>query len=567
MIEGSAQKLQQRQRLEEATAASARSLSGGHDLRFKRHIMHLGQRIAPVRAPHVHPGLDEQDEQGIRGVSDAVALRLLHSDPAIYRQFRPEGTDADLIYEVLEQFRVEALASEHMPGVRANLRRRFNRWSNDSIAAGLIENEIGLLIFSVLHVCRSRIMNEPIEDRISDLTEATRAGIYQDFGADVRELRGAIHDQATFAAYAAAIAKTLDAYVLSASGGDANGRAGGNILAMYEVELLEQDQDTSTATAAQRSNTDASNVDTYPVFTEEYDTTVRADQLVPKHARVEGRRELDDVVRHHGQIAAYLRRALLGLAPAPLGGTWHTELEEGFVNPRVLPNIVMGSTEQHIYRQMLPEPTPHGAVTILIDCSGSMKGNIAQVAALVDMLARALDRIHVPVEVLGFTTSAWHGGRPRADWISGGRPGNPGRLNEICHIVFKDADDPWSRARSAMGGLTWLPMFREGIDGEAVRWAFQRLQRIPAPRKHLIFISDGSPMDGSTALANGEDFLDRHLVDVMAEIEASPDVEVLGLGIGHDMSMYLRRSSIVDPQQIMTMDVARTIVAFLTRPQ
>ena len=213
MTETGTQALERRQNLEEASAAVARAHSHERDLRFKRHILHLGSQIAPVRAPHVHAGVDEDDDQGLRGCADAVALRLLHSDLDVYRRYRPEGTEADLVFEILEQCRVEALAPESMPGMRANLRHRFFRWSDAYLSSGLLENDIGLLIFTIVHVCRSRIMNEPIEERINDYTEATRAGIYQDFGHYVRPLRGLIHDQEGFAACAAEIARNVGVYV------------------------------------------------------------------------------------------------------------------------------------------------------------------------------------------------------------------------------------------------------------------------------------------------------------------------------------------------------------------
>jgi cobaltochelatase CobT len=196
-----------------------------------------------------------------------------------------------------------------------------------------------------------------------------------------------------------------------------------------------------------------------------------------------------------------------------------------------------------------------------------MKGNIEQIAALIDMLARALDRVAVPVEILGFTTTEWNGGRVREEWLRSHRPSNPGRLNSTRHVVFKDFQTPWRKSRSAIGGLLWQPMFKEGVDGEAVLWAYERLIQISAPRgsHYLILISDGSPMDGATVLANGEDFLDEHLNDVITAIELAGLAQVFGLGIGHDMSTYVKNSHIADPERILTLEVARALVKYLAK--
>ncbi|MFM7212108.1 MAG: cobaltochelatase CobT-related protein [Actinomycetota bacterium] len=168
--------------------------------------------------------------------------------------------------------------------------------------------------------------------------------------------------------------------------------------------------------------------------------------------------------------------------------------------------------------------------------------------------------------MLGYTTGAWSGGRPYREWLAAGRPAHPGRLNESLNLVFKDAATSWRRSRSALSGLLWTPTFREGIDGEALEWAHSRLRAIDAQRRYLLLVCDGSPMDGATALTNDEDYLDRHLIEVVESIEADPTVHLAGLGIGHDMSTYLRRSRVVDPDRILDRETARAILGFLAQP-
>lgn len=561
------------QDLEERTAAAARAISHVSGLRFKRHLMHVGTGLVPIRAPHVHPGLDLDDESGIRGCADGVALRLLYSDPDIYQALRPEGVEADLIYEMLEQFRVEALAPESMPGVKFNLRYRFNQWSQAYINEGLLENDVGLLIFTVIHVCRSRITAEPIEERVNDHTEATRAGLYQVLGTHLRSLRPLIHDQAAYAAIAVLIAETVNELTESAGGFSDTGRAIPSLLAMHNLERSDSEHD--ELDDDRFSTSDSHNVlagfldSSYRPYTTEFDITVNAREYIPEHSLSAGREHLDQIESQNSGIASYFARSAHLLFPTPLDTSWQSELDEGFIDPRLLTRLATssGGSQINIYRQPAPVTQPQAAVTFLIDCSGSMKGNIDQIAALVDMLARALDRVDVYVEILGFTTTAWNGGRAREEWLRSSRPPDPGRLNSLQHIVFKDAQTPWGRSRSGVAGLLWQPMFKEGIDGEAVLWAYERLISIEAPKgsHFLIMISDGSPMDGATVLANGEDFLDEHLVDVITAIEKAGAVQVFGLGIGHDMSTYMLNSKIADPEHILSMSVAQAIVGFLAK--
>jgi cobaltochelatase CobT len=535
--------------------------------------MHIGNQLVPIRAPHTHPGLDTDDESGIRGCTDGVALRLLHSDPSIYCDFRPESIEADLIYEILEQFRVEALAPDSMPGIKSNLHYRFHQWSQAYIGEGLLENDVSLLIFTVIHVFRSRIMAEPIEERINDHTESTRAGLYQVLGTHLRSLRPLIHDQSAYAAVATQIAATVLELIQSAGGLSDTGRVIPSLLAMHKyerIDLKHSEHDEDRSVKSNSRNILAGFLETsYQPFTTEFDSTVDARDFVPKHSRTANRVLLDEIVSSHSAISSFITRSAHALFPTPLDLSWQSELDEGFIDPRLLTRLATSNTDSqpNIYRRPAPTIQPQAAVSLLIDCSGSMKGNIEQIAALIDMLARALDRVAVPVEILGFTTTEWNGGRVREEWLRSHRPSNPGRLNSTRHVVFKDFQTPWRKSRSAIGGLLWQPMFKEGVDGEAVLWAYERLIQISAPRgsHYLILISDGSPMDGATVLANGEDFLDEHLNDVITAIELAGLAQVFGLGIGHDMSTYVKNSHIADPERILTLEVARALVKYLAK--
>ncbi len=547
---------------EELAAATARAIAGERDLRYRRHVLHRGRRVAPCRAPHAHPDVETQDVDDLRGSADGIALRVRHSDPAIYAEHRPDGPFAELIYEMLEQFRVEALAPATMPGLRANLNHRFHGWSSDFIALGLLENDLGLLLFTVVHVCRSRILAEPIEERVNDHTEATRAGVYQVLGQRLTELRPAIHDQAAFDAIASDLARDVAGLADSMGSAREAARVAPGVLAMLDIEPDEPSDNEATTAQGQRS---IDGVDDYAIFTTEFDRIVEVGEIVAPHARRDARQRLDALVAEHRALGTALNRRIESVLPAPIDHAWESELEQGRLDPRLLSRLAIDGADPRIFRAEIPVDRPHAAVSILVDCSGSMKGVIEPIAVLIDLLVRALDRVDIPTEVLGFTTGAWNGGRARQAWLASGRPAQPGRLNETCEIVFKDASTPWRRARAGIASLLWTPMFREGIDGEALEWAAGRLSGIPADRHLLLFISDGSPMDGASTLANDEGYLDRHLAEVADVIEDRGDIAVLGLGIGHDMSTYVAHSRIVDPERILSSDVVSTLIAFLAR--
>lgn len=549
------------ERAEESAAAAARAIAHTPSLRFRGHLLHLGARLAPARAPHVRPSVDTQDLGDLRGGADGIALRVLHTDPGVYAHHRPEGGLEDLLYEMLEQFRVEALAPDSLPGLQSNVRHRFHDWSDQYIAEGLLENDVGLLVFAVVHVCRSRILAEPIEERVNDHTEATRFGIYQVMGASLLALRPAIAEQDTFAVHARAIAVAV-ADLAAASAQDDNGRPSppSAVLAMLEFNTFERDETAATQSDGQSR---VGRGDGYAIYSDAYDQVLDVAELVLPHSQRATRADLEVMLAEHHPLGAYLRRSALALFPEPLDHAWESEQEQGYLDPRLLTGLVTGRGDGRLFRLPLPENRPGGAVTILIDCSGSMKAAMPQVAVLVDLLVHALDDAGVVTEVLGYTTGAWSGGRPYRAWLAAGRPPHPGRLNESCNLIFKDSGMSWRRARGRLSALLWTPMFREGIDGEAIEWAYERLLGIDTPHRHLILISDGSPMDGATALTNDEDYLDRHLLEVIDDIEEAGDVRLAGLGIGHDMSSYMRRSRIVDPDRILDRDTARSVMGFL----
>jgi cobaltochelatase CobT len=254
------------------------------------------------------------------------------------------------------------------------------------------------------------------------------------------------------------------------------------------------------------------------------------------------REKLDHRITEHGINIPRLTRQLMLLLAAPRRDGWSFGEEQGYIDGRRLAQVISSPAERRVFRAEQHKPKADCMVSFLADCSGSMKAHAEPVAILIDVLVRALEQAGVTTEVLGFTTGAWNGGRAQRDWMKAGRPKNPGRLNEVTHMIFKDADTGWRRARPDVAALLKLDLYREGIDGEAVAWACRRMQARKETRRILVVISDGCPRDSATILANDEFYLANHLKEVIAHHETRGEVEICGLGVGLDLSPYYSRS-------------------------
>ena len=546
-------RVRQQERVEELCAASIRALAGESDLHFRgRRLYRRGQPL-PVFAPHLHPSLENDDFASFRGAADGLALRLAHSDAGLHQTLAPDDAVERALFDLLEQYRVESLASTAMPGVRRNLRHRHEAWSLGYHHSGQTDTARGLLVYTVAQICRARVTGDPVVEETEDLLEATRAALAPTLGPSLALLRRARGDQAAYAQPAREIARLVAAMLRADAPDDAATEIAPepDLAAARSVFglILEHDGDANErfATAvsgASRVLGDGAGV--YRIFTTAYDREEQAVDLARREALDAYRVRLDERIAAHGVHVAKLARELRALLSVPRHDGWDSGQEEGRIDGRRLATLVASPTERRLFRSDRIELVADCALTFLVDCSGSMKQHIDKVAVLLDTFARALDQAGVTNEVLGFTTGAWHGGRAQRDWVKAGRLSHPGRLNEACHMVFKDAATPWRRARRGLSALLKNDLFREGIDGEAVEWAAARLGRIKAERRLLLVVSDGSPADSATGLANDPYYLDHHLRLVSDRIDRGRAVELYGVGVGLDLSPYYARSHVLD---------------------
>ena len=487
-------------------------------------------------------------------------MRLRFSDDALHRSIAPADAVERLVFDWLEQFRVESLVPDAWPGVRANLAHRFEAWSLAFRDAGHLDGARGMLLYTMAQMARMRVTNDPVVEATEDLMEGARFALGPRIGHALVALRRQRLDQAAYAVPAREIASTVAA-MLRDAGADAGGDDDASARARDDdarsvFGLVIDDDDTARDAAGDAGSAVAGRARTldgaedavarYRPFTTAYDREEPAAGLVRAEELAGLRAQLDARTAAQSVNVPRIARALRAVFAVPARDGFDAAQDEGTIDGRALARLVASPADHRVFRRDRVEPMADAALTVLVDCSGSMKAHAETVAVLVDALARAGELAGVDTEVLGFTTGAWNGGRAMRDWRRAGKPAAPGRLNERLHLVFKPFDAPWRRARRGIAALLKPELFREGLDGEALVWAAARLRDRPAARRVLLVVSDGSPMDTATAIANGDDLLDRHLQVVADGIERRGDVELHALGVGLDLSLWYRSAHVLD---------------------
>ncbi len=581
-----------------ALANAARSLAESPDLE----IVYSGEgpQLSGNRAvlPHPPRDLTPIDASRIRGLADQMALRIAHHDPAAHAKSRPASPGGAAIYDAIEQARIEAIGANALGGVRENLKavmeqawakRAFNQV--EALANPPMADVVSLMV-------RERLTGEPPPDGARQLVDMFREEIEAKAGPDLDRLTGAVEDQKAFARIARAVVRDLemgddlsdapdqDAQEDENQEGEAEDSSDGegegedqspqsSSLDENEKTHRESDDSESTMTEVEDDENaepsdeemDATEGDkparpdakdhgrpepAYKIFTTAHDEVVTAEELCEPEELTRLRAYLDQQLANLSNVVARLANRLQRRLLAQQNRSWSFDLEEGLLDVARLTRVIVDPTAPLSFKQEEDTEFRDTVVSLLIDNSGSMRGRPIMVAAVcADILARTLERCAVKVEILGFTTRAWKGGASRDDWLKAGKPASPGRLNDLRHIVYKSADAPWRRARKNLGLMMREGLLKENIDGEALMWAHQRLIGRSEQRRILMVISDGAPVDDSTLSVNSGHYLERHLRKVITEIETKSPVELIAIGIGHDVTRYYRRAvTIVDVEQL-----------------
>ncbi len=530
-----------------------------------------------------------------RGIGDSIALRLACHDPGVHRTLQPEGKNARAVFDAVEQARVEAIGSLRMNGVAKNLgamlEDRYHRGNFQEVsdrADAPLEDAVALMV-------RERLTGDAPPVSARKVVDLWRPWIEERAGDDLARLSDSLDDQKQFAGAVRELLMALemgdelgseagedeeegddtgeaedaeganetaesaeDASAEDVEGSAEDSEAGEGETSEADAEEILDDSELSDARdtgEARRADSPFSNqpamVDYRPFITR-FDETVKAEDLCDLAELDRLRSYLDKQLSHLqgavGRLANRLQRRLM----AQQNRAWDFDLEEGVIDAARLSRVVLDPMHPLSFKAERDTEFRDTVVTLLLDNSGSMRGRPITVAATcADILARTLERCGVKVEILGFTTRAWKGGQSREAWLQAGKPANPGRLNDLRHIIYKAADAPWRRSRRNLGLMMREGLLKENIDGEALAWAYSRLAVRPEQRKILMMISDGAPVDDSTLSVNPGNYLERHLRYVIEEIETRSAVELIAIGIGHDVTRYYRRAvTIVDAEEL-----------------
>ena len=562
----------QQQQVAELCGASIRALTGLRELRHRGRSLFLsGQRVY-TGAPHSSPDPLRDDFKAHRGAADGIAMRLMHSDAQLHQRLAPESPLQRLIFDLLEQLRVETQVNDRHPGIRNNLFRRFRDWSLRFHHDGHAETELGLLIYTIAQMAWSRLSGYPTLEETDDLIEVTRGRISGVIGTQLAALRRERNHQADYAEQALSIARIVDDSLTPEGAEDSTSARLDTEKALSRITLALDFSDDSEESNIATVVTGSSKVlaeqnQVYRVFSRDYDREYRAASQVREAELRQFREQLDAQIFHQGINVPRLARQISQLLAIPRRDGWLFGEEEGLIDGRRLSQLVSAPRERRLFRKDQFRYRNDCLVSFLIDCSGSMKQSIEYIAMLVDIFARALDQAEIASEILGFTTGNWNGGKAYQDWLAQGRPPTPGRLNERSHLIFKSAEQGWRKSRRDIAALLKTPYFREGLDGEAVEWACTRMLQRDAGRRILIVISDGSPMDSATNLANDEFYLDNHLKNTVEKFDRRKGIEIYGIGVGLSLTPYYQHCLAIDLNESLSNTVFTQILQTIAHAQ
>jgi cobaltochelatase CobT len=579
-----------------AVTSCLRAISGKNEVE----VVYSTERplVTPlrVRLPEPARRMSKSDAAILRGQADSAALRLACHNPALHKKMLPQGDTARAVFEAIEQARVESIGSRRMSGVAANLsamiEQRYQNANFDQIqdrSEAPIEDALALLV-------RQRLTGIEPPTGAKKLVSVWREFIEKRGDRELNLLSQRIDDQRAFGEIVHDLLSSLEmgeqrladrneedsededqGEDQAADQGDADESEGADNASAEDAKLAADDlgEDASDSDEAPSSDkpedSDASDSTEpgepwhprhplsneprgpdYRAFTSKFDETIGAEELCDPEELSRLRSYLDKQLSNLQGVVARLANRLQRRLLAQQNRAWEFDLEEGILDSARLPRMIIDPFQPLSFKRERDTDFRDTVVTLLLDNSGSMRGRPITVAATcADILARTLERCGVKVEILGFTTRAWKGGQSREAWLAANKPVNPGRLNDLRHIIYKSADAPWRRARKNLGLMMREGLLKENIDGEALDWAHKRLLVRPESRKILMMISDGAPVDDSTLSVNPGNYLERHLRFIISEIENRSPVELIAIGIGHDVTRYYRRAvTIVDAEEL-----------------
>jgi len=583
-----------------ATTATMRAVAGRDDLTANYRAKTPQHSGTEARLPLSARALNGAEAARVRGESDAFAVRFRYHDNRVHAANRPTNRDAKAVFDAVEQARCEALGGKRMAGLSANIDAALDdRYRARGYNAAEHKDDVPLS--EVMHVlARESLSGRTPPPAAKAMADAWRPTLPPEVLSDLTNLTAYAEDQRDYARAVKQLLRNLDLEVPEEDeqqrdepeesqpeqndsgddGGETQPDGGQQDAGESQASVSGESQDTAERAAVEDTGAESDSqavggADSeqpgdpgtqprsqdrrnaredapYQAFTTRFDEIIDAGDLCDAEELNRLRRMLDHQLTHLHAVVSRLANRLQRRLMARQTRAWRFNLEEGYLDTARLSRIIANPEVPLAYKQETNSQFRDTVVTLLIDNSGSMRGRPITVAALsADILARTLERVGVKVEILGFTTRMWKGGQAREAWVHQGKPAQPGRLNDLRHIVYKAADAPWRRARRKLGLMLREGILKENIDGEALLWAHNRLIGRPEQRRVLMVISDGAPVDDSTLSVNAGNYLEKHLREVIDWIETRSPVELTAIGIGHDVTRYYQRAvTIHDAEQL-----------------
>ncbi|MEI7600802.1 MAG: cobaltochelatase subunit CobT [Aestuariivirga sp.] len=552
-----------------------------------------------AKLPQVANEMKPADIAIVRGLSDSFALRIANHNDKVHARYQPQGKNARAVFEAVEQARIEALGANAMQGMKTNLAAMLDDRYRKKDVARYTDRKDAPLDEAVALLVREKLTGELPPEGARNMVDLWRPWIEDKAHDQLSHLMDNIHDQAAFARMSRDIIAALDmgeelgedpdqsdendesnepeedsgerqetpdseeqesSQQSMEEMQDAEGESEAAEMDARQMDVEEQaedqdgeeEQDGEEPWKPQLPFSSLSNEDFYKVFTNQFDEVISAEDLCDAEELTRLRNYLDKQLSSLQGVVARLANRLQRRLMAQQNRSWDFDLEEGVLDAARLMRVVIDPMHPLSFKEEQDTEFRDTVVSLLLDNSGSMRGRPITVAATcADILARTLERCGVKVEILGFTTRAWKGGQAREKWLASNKPSNPGRLNDLRHIIYKSADTPWRRARKNLGLMMREGLLKENIDGEALIWAHNRLLARREQRRILMVISDGAPVDDSTLSVNSGNYLEKHLRQVIHDIEQRSPVELIAIGIGHDVTRYYKRAvTIVDAEEL-----------------
>jgi cobaltochelatase CobT len=580
-----------------AVASCLRAIARRPELEVTFAVERPGLSPGKARLPEPGRKMSKRDAAVVRGHADSIALKIACHDPKVHRRLMPGNPQARGVFDAVEQARVEAIGSRRMTGVAKNLTAmlddHFHRGKYDEItdiADAPLSDALAMMV-------RERLTGLAPPAAARKIVDLWRPYLEDKIGKRLDQLSRLTEDQAKFGDVVHDLLSELDLGDDTNAEADkeenqednresesdqsgAEGSPDSDAVQEMSADQAQEAADEMSDSAVESAQASASDTfddgelgddetpgeatrpnarganeprgPEYHAFAPRFDEVIAAEDLCDHDELERLRSYLDKQLAHLQGIVARLANRLQRRLMAQQNRAWEFDLEEGILDPARLSRVVIDPYQPLSFKHEKEATFRDTVVTLLLDNSGSMRGRPITVAATcADILARTLERCGVKVEILGFTTRAWKGGQSREAWLAAGKPPAPGRLNDLRHIIYKAADAPWRRSRKNLGLMMREGLLKENIDGEALDWAHKRLLARGEQRKILMMISDGAPVDDSTLSVNPGNYLERHLRWIIEEIETRSPVELIAIGIGHDVTRYYRRAvTIVDAEEL-----------------